>query len=50
MDTDKLLGLVSKLKQEEKKRDRDDHILILDGLNTLIRAFSAVTTINSADN
>ena len=48
MDTDKLLGLVSKLKQEEKKRDRDDHILILDGLNTLIRAFSAVTTINSA--
>ena len=46
MDRNELLNLVDNLK-EKPARGLDDHILILDGLNTLIRGFSVNKTINA---
>ena len=49
MNTGELLNLVDALEQQPK-RHRNDHILILDGLNALLRSFSVVTTVNAAGN
>lgn len=45
MDKSELLNLVDRL-HEKPARALDDHVLILDGLNTLIRSFSVVRTLN----
>lgn len=45
MDKNELLSLVNGL-HEKPARGLDDHVLILDGLNTLIRSFSVVNTLN----
>lgn len=45
MDKSELLSLVNNL-HEKPARGLDDHVLILDGLNTLIRSFSVVKTLN----
>lgn len=45
MDKNQLLSLVEDL-QEKPARGLDDHVLILDGLNTLIRSFSVNVTLN----
>ena len=49
METKDLLQLVESLKSEPE-RELNDHILIMDGLNTFIRAFAVVQQINSAGN
>lgn len=49
MNTGELLNLINNLEQKPQ-RHRNDHILILDGLNTLLRSFSAINTVNSAGN
>lgn len=49
MNTQNLLSIVDSL-HEEPTRPLNDHVLILDGLNTLIRNFSVSLTINSDGN
>lgn len=36
--------------KENQERSRNDHILLIDGLNMLLRSFAVVNTINSAGN
>lgn len=49
MNTGELLNLVQNL-EPRPARHKNDHILILDGLNTLLRSFSVVNTVNAAGN
>ena len=46
MNTDELLGIVRNLKEKPAK-NINEHVLILDGLNTLIRAFSVSASLNA---
>lgn len=45
MGDNKYLDILNELGKSDERR-RNDHILIIDGLNALIRSFSAVNTIN----
>ena len=42
----KYLNMLADLEKQEMPKDANDRILIIDGLNTFIRAFVVVPTVN----